>query len=495
MEFFSTMFSTPFFCLTLWKTPGFLFLFILLYVADQVFHILGESGLVRLFALDFADRRHDRGVVAGKDRADLLIGLFQTLPQDVHAGVPRKHNICRPLFAEDGLARNVVAVAYLVKRLLDLVVLRLFLRHKIRDCRACEVERDLLALKELHGAQLFDAALNAADVAAQPLRQIFDNIFGERKLVFLRLLADDCHAQLGVRRLNVGGNSPFQARADAFLEVLHLADLPVAGDDDLLLCLVKHVEGVKKLVLCGVLARDELNIVYEQNVRRAVFLAELLGRAVFNGFDQVVGEFLAADVDNAQIRIPLEKTVDDRVHQVRLAETALAVDEQRVVVDLVARGDGIACSIGKLVCIADNEVFKGEVGKPLRVVVVSGIGGDQPDVILQAFFLLFFLGDRFLFDVFRKQALCLGIVVELFVRDDVYLDLKAEIIVEVLLQNINVFVFDDVAFEIDRYGQKRQLVGKTDQLNTAEPKLLRRVGKYLSERLIDVLPYRRKLCK
>ena len=79
--------------------------------------------------------------------------------------------------------------------------------------------------------------------------------------------------------------------------------------------------------------------------------------------------------------------------------------------------------------------------------------------------------------------------------DDVHLNLKAEIIVEVLLQNIDVFVFDDVAFEIDRYGQKRQLVGKPDQLNTAEPKLLRRVGKHLAERLIDVLPYRRKLCK
>lgn len=76
VEFFSTKFSTPLFCLTLWKTAGILLLFVFLNVSDEIFHILGEIRLFRLLALDFADGCHYRGVVAGEDRADLLIGLF-----------------------------------------------------------------------------------------------------------------------------------------------------------------------------------------------------------------------------------------------------------------------------------------------------------------------------------------------------------------------------------------------------------------------------------
>ena len=46
------------------------------------------------------------------------------------------------------------------------------------------------------------------------------------------------------------------------------------------------------------------------------------------------------------------------------------MDEQRIVVDLVARGDGVARRIGKFVGIADDEVFKGEIGNSIRVVAV-----------------------------------------------------------------------------------------------------------------------------
>ena len=59
------------------------------------------------------------------------------------------------------------------------------------------------------------------------------------------------------------------------LQVLDLAGRPVAGQHDLPVRLVQRVEGVEKLFLDSLLARQELDVIDQQHVRLPVLLAEL----------------------------------------------------------------------------------------------------------------------------------------------------------------------------------------------------------------------------
>ena len=74
--------------------------------------------------------------------------------------------------------------------------------------------------------------------------------------------------------------------------------------------------------------------------------------------DELVGELLGADERDAGFRLSLDDLMGDRLHQVRLAESGVAVDEERVV-DLPGRlGDGVGGGGGELVRLADDEVVE-----------------------------------------------------------------------------------------------------------------------------------------
>ena len=88
---------------------------------------------------------------------------------------------------------------------------------------------------------------------------------------------------------------------------------------------------MEKFLLRGVLARDELNIVHEEEVGVAVFVTELEVLAAADGVDQLVCELVALDVDDVIVRVLALDLVGDGIEQVRLAEAGLAIDEQGVI--------------------------------------------------------------------------------------------------------------------------------------------------------------------
>ena len=115
---------------------------------------------------------------------------------------------------------------------------------------------------------------------------------------------------------------------------------------------------MEKFLLCAVLAGDELNIVHEQQIRVAVFLAEVLGRAGADGFDHLVDKLLALDVGNFCRWIVVADGLTDGEQQVRLAEAGVAVDQKRVIclAGILRHGDGRR--VGELVARADDEAVE-----------------------------------------------------------------------------------------------------------------------------------------
>ena len=99
-------------------------------------------------------------------------------------------------------------------------------------------------------------------------------------------------AHFNIRRLQVGDQAPFEPRDEAVFEALNFAGRTVAGEHDLLVGLVQRVEGVEKFLLNALLAGQKLNVVNQQHVGLAVFLAEFGELVVLDAVNVFVREFL-----------------------------------------------------------------------------------------------------------------------------------------------------------------------------------------------------------
>ena len=130
---------------------------------------------------------------------------------------------------------------------------------------------------------------------------------------------------------------------------------------------------MEELLLGGLLAGDELNVVHQQQVGLAVLLAEFLRAAGPDGGDDLVGELLTVHIDDIEIRMVLADLDLNGVQQVGFAQARVAVDEQGV------GRHSLGCRIGELVGGAADKVLKGELipaaGQGGHLVRVVG-GGD-----------------------------------------------------------------------------------------------------------------------
>ena len=203
-----------------------------------------------------------------------------------------------------------------------------------------------------------ERAFEPADVCADALCEKFNqrrlDLHAERG----GLLLQNRGARLHIRRLQLGGHAPLEARDEARLEVVDLRGRAVGGEDDLLVAVEERVERVKKFLLRAFLAGEELDVVNEQHVHLAVALAEFHERAVLDRVNELVRELLARDVGNFRTLAVREDMLADGVHEVRFPESHSAVEKERVVNFARRLRDGAARGVRKLVVRADDERLK-----------------------------------------------------------------------------------------------------------------------------------------
>ena len=174
--------------------------------------------------------------------------------------------------------------------------------------------------------------------------------------------------------LDVGDEPPLEARAQALLDLGNVLRRRVARDDDLLSRLVEVVERVEELFLGPLLARDELDVVDQEQVDRAIARAELGGAIVADRVDQLVGESLRGEIRDRHAREEAHGLMTDGVQEMRLAEPDSAVDEERVVRARWELGHGLARRLGELVRRADHE----RVERVARVEPLDGAAARRP---------------------------------------------------------------------------------------------------------------------
>ncbi len=127
------------------------------------------------------------------------------------------------------------------------------------------------------------------------------------------------------------------------------------------------VEGVEEGFLSLCAALQELDVVDEEDVDIPVSRLKGGAPVVRDGVDEVVRELFARDVSNLDPGIEADRVIADRVQEVGLAESGIAVDEERVVGLGRRLSDGYRGCVSEPVGLADDEVVEGVLRVQARV--------------------------------------------------------------------------------------------------------------------------------
>src|SRR5438552_12309285 len=120
----------------------------------------------------------------------------------------------------------------------------------------------------------------------------------------------------------------------------------------------KSVESVKEFLLRSLLASEKLDVVNQENISLAITLPEFDEIAVLDRVDELVDEQLTRDVDHLHVFLFRPDELAGGLHQMGLAQTDAAINEQRIVRARRRLRDGKTGCVRDFVVRADDERFK-----------------------------------------------------------------------------------------------------------------------------------------
>lgn len=164
----------------------------------------------------------------------------------------------------------------------------------------------------------------------------------------------------GIGVLNIDDEPGFEARAESFIHEKKISRGSIGAEDDLLAEGLKVVKGVEDFLEGFIFARDVLDVIEEPDIDATLLAAESLDLVVFERGHEVFHELGRGDVHDAVVRVAGEEFVGDGVEEVGFAESAWAVDKERIVARSGSGGDGFGSADGESVGIADHEVLEGQ---------------------------------------------------------------------------------------------------------------------------------------
>ena len=227
------------------------------------------------------------------------------------------------------------------------------------------------------GDDAVQRTLQLAHVRRDAMGQELHHLARDRGAQLLGLRIQDAQAQLIGRGVDVGDQAPTQTRAQPLFHPLQIRRRFVGRDDHLVILIHQGVEGMKEFFLGRFFAADELDIVDHQHVDAAELLLERHRVLETQRTNELIHELFGGKVDHAPIRLAHPEMPRDRVHEVRLAQTHAAIEEQRVEGDLIGLGHPAGRCVRELVRLADDEILEREARVERRAEGVAVIGGHR----------------------------------------------------------------------------------------------------------------------
>src|SRR5215475_8900306 len=121
----------------------------------------------------------------------------------------------------------------------------------------------------------------------------------------------------------------------------------------------KGVESVKKFLLRPPLTTEKLNVVDQKKIGLPITLAELDQITVLDRVDELIDEQLTGDVDHLHVFPFRPDELADGLHEMRLAQTDTAINEERIVRARWRLRDSETRSMRDFVVRTDDKRFKG----------------------------------------------------------------------------------------------------------------------------------------
>src|SRR6478736_9525752 len=121
----------------------------------------------------------------------------------------------------------------------------------------------------------------------------------------------------------------------------------------------QRVERVEKFLLRSLLTTEKLNVVNQKKVGLAITLPEFDQITVLDRVDELVDEQLTREVDHLHVLPFRPDELADGLHQVSLAQTDAAIDEERIVRTRRRLRDSKTGCVRDFIVRTDNERFEG----------------------------------------------------------------------------------------------------------------------------------------
>src|SRR5579864_1818979 len=122
---------------------------------------------------------------------------------------------------------------------------------------ARKLERDVRIVQRREGRQTSQASFEFPNIGRDILRDVEPNVGGEAQAIERRLLLDDRNAGLQIGWRDIRNEARLESIAQPILQSRNVFRHFVRGQHDLMALAMERVEGMEKLLLSAVAAREE----------------------------------------------------------------------------------------------------------------------------------------------------------------------------------------------------------------------------------------------
>ena len=265
--------------------------------SDEFLDGIIELDIFVAFFGDLVVGMDDRGMIpAAKAAADLGQRGVGELAAEIHGNLPGEGKVARPF-----LGKKIIDIDLEVGRddLLDDLqcdLLGLIGREDILEGLGYEFGCNRLMVQGGVGNDPCKSTFKLTDICIDAARDIDHDIIRYIELFKQGLFLEDGDTCFEIRCLDISDESPFKAGTQAIFQRLDFPRRTITRENDMLIGIVQGVEGMEEFLLRMFLFREELNIIDEQYIDIAIFLAEGLRITITDGIDELIGEFFTGDV-------------------------------------------------------------------------------------------------------------------------------------------------------------------------------------------------------
>ena len=160
---------------------------------------------------------------------------------------------------------------------------------------------------------------------------IVEYFIGNIQQFCLCFFSQNSNSCLQIRWLDICKQALVKPGTQTFFQLLNFIWWTVAGNNNLLFRFPQRIKCVKKFFLRGFFIGNKLDIINQQYIDGAIFIAKFFSFISQDCVNNLVGKGFRRKIGNFCIWLPHQNMIPDGMHQMGFAKSRAAVNKQRIV--------------------------------------------------------------------------------------------------------------------------------------------------------------------